>query len=129
MILFCSAPVSILLDLRTSAGSDTSPYMSAGAKVGLAATSLAGASLAAALWVEPSGSRLADSGPVVIAGLTADYLGAWAAFVAVAAAVAVIRGRRSDGRTVGVLLGSDSLRLMAAMVVGSTEHTSGDNAG
>lgn len=106
VILFCSAPVSIALDLRTPTGHATAPQMSALAKAVLAATALASAGLAVGLWAEPSRARLADSGPIPLAGLTANYLGAWAAFIAIAATVAVLRGRTSDTRSVCVLLGS-----------------------
>lgn len=106
VVLFCSAPLSILQDLRTPTPVDESPEAPTLARVALAGISMVCAGLAAVLWVGVSREWLDSRSPIPLSGLTADYLGAWSVFVAVAAIVALGRGRTSDVRTVGILLGA-----------------------
>lgn len=109
VILFLSAPLSILFDLRVPTNFGAPFPTSVQTRVTLAAVSLSSLGLAVGLWAEPTRFWLAPRSPIPLAGLTSDYLGAWCSFVSVTAAVALIRGRRSDVRQVGVLLGSVSV--------------------
>ena len=120
VILFCSAPISIALDLRTPTPLDPSPPASVRTRAALAGISVASLLLAGALWTETTRSMLADAGLVPLAGLTADYLGAWCAFVAAVAGIACRRGRTSDARTTGVLLAAIALGATVAAVRTST---------
>lgn len=116
LILFASAPLVVLRDLRTPAGTDSSPTVSPGTRAVLAAASVGAAGSAIALWVPPTRVWLAARSPIPLAGLTADYLGAWCAFVAVSFATAAVRARTSDARSVGVLLGAASVGAIVAAV-------------
>ena len=70
--------------------------------------------LAGAMWFDPTRTWLSARSPIPLVGLTGRYLGAWCAFVSVTAATAFVRGRRSDVRIVGVLVGSISIGMLAA---------------
>lgn len=106
VVLFCSAPLAILLDVRSPTPVDESPKASMVARVALAGVSLAASGLAVGLWAEASRGWLDSRSPIPLGGLTADDLGAWCAFVAVASLVALGRGRVSDIRSIGILLGA-----------------------
>lgn len=120
VILFCSAPISILQDLRTSTPLDESPKAPILARVVLAGISIGAAGLAAGLWVDASRDWLGSRSPIPLAGLTADYLGAWCAFVALSTLVALGRGRISDMRIVGILL--EAIAVGAALAATRTMH-------
>lgn len=107
--LFVSAPVSIIGDLRTPTGADHSPKAPNAARLLLAAISLGASFMAVGLWVPESRTWLGARSPIPLNGLTAYYLGAWCSFLAIAALVAFVRGRTSDTRSTGVLVGSVSL--------------------
>lgn len=72
--------------------------------------------MAVGLWVPTSRVWLGARSPIPLNGLTANYLGAWCSFLAIAAAVAFVRGRTSDTRSIGVLVGSVSIGAASAAV-------------
>jgi hypothetical protein len=65
--------------------------------------------MAVGLWVTSSRTWLGARSPIPLNGLTANYLGARCSFLAIAALVAFVRGRTSDTRNIGVLVGSVSV--------------------
>lgn len=125
VVLFLSAPIAILLDLRAPTDAGLSPSIPMKASAALAVVSLSGIGLATGLWATPIRSWLAPRSPIPLAGLTASYLGAWCSFVALTAGVAFIRGRPSDVRQVGVLLTSVSIG--AALAAARTAADLGPN--
>lgn len=118
VVLFVSAPVSILGDLRVPTGADHSPKAPIAVRLIVGAVSLSAAAMTVGLWVDPSRTWLGARSPIPLNGLTANYLGAWCSFLAVAALVALVRGRTSDARSIGVLLASVSVG--AALAVART---------
>lgn len=126
VVLFLSAPLSIVLDLRVPTSGDQAGPASTRARAFLAIASLSSIGLAVGLWAAPSRSWLEPRSPIPLAGLTASYLGAWCSFIALTAGVALIRGRTSDVRQFGLLLGSVSIG--AALAAVRTASDLGPNA-
>lgn len=114
VVLFVSAPLSIGLELRRPSGVDGSPRAPRIACVIVAAVAFAGAVLACAMWLDSTREWLSSRSPVPLVGLTGRYLGAWCAFVSVTTGAAAIRGRMSDIRLAGVLIGSVAIGSLTA---------------
>lgn len=97
VVLFVGAPIAFAYYLRAAAGragAQPGPALPVAGRVAFAVLAVVYAGLAAALVIDPT--VFDGVAPFTLARLSGRFVGAWAAFLAVVAAVAALRGRARE---------------------------------